>query len=161
MIGSGDNSIPWERGVPIFLGWRRIKKMNQLKRTIPFKTEVIEMLHQTPDIPSRNGCDKNRASGIRAAVSDMPTIEGGYVLPIPLNAPPVVISMHMKNCEIPNILRYSIPKAIASGSVRNTEKIVLPKNIKQKVTNIPIVPLIPMVIQKPLKIRVQFPAPKF
>jgi len=97
MIGSGDNSIPWERGVPIFQGWRRIKNMNQLKRTIPFKTDVIEILHQTPDIPSRNGCDKNRASGIRTAVSDMPTIEGGYVLPIPLNAPPVVISIHMKS----------------------------------------------------------------
>ena len=103
MIGSGDNNMPWERGVLSFLGWRLIKKMNQLKRTIPFKTDVIEMLHHTPDIPRRNGCDKNRASGIRAAVSDMPTIEGGYVLPIPLNAPPVVISIHMKNCEIPNI----------------------------------------------------------
>lgn len=119
------------------------------------------MLHQTPDIPSIEGCDKKSASGILAAVRDMPTIEGGYVFPIPLNAPPVVISMHMKSCEIPNILRYSIPKAIASDSVRNTENIVLPRKIKQKVTKIPIVPLIPMVIQKPLKMRFQWPAPKF
>jgi len=77
-----------------------------VKRTIPFKTDVIEMLHQTPAIPNIDGSVRNKASGIRAAVSDIPTIEGGYVLPIPLKAPPVEISIHMNACERPSIIRY-------------------------------------------------------
>ena len=68
---------PGESWMSLFPGWRRIRILNHVKRAIPFKTDVIEILHQTPDIPKIAGWDKKSASGIRAAVSDIPTIDGG------------------------------------------------------------------------------------
>ena len=45
------------------------------------------------------------AIGIRADVNTMETILGGRVLPNPLKAPCVAISMHIKSWEYPSIFK--------------------------------------------------------
>ena len=56
-------------------------------------------------------------------------IDGIYVLPIPLNAPEVIISMHINNWEYPSIFRYFAPSFIVSDSFINIVKILLPPKI--------------------------------
>ena len=64
----------------------------------------IVMLHQIPFSPSAV-CVSSMAKGIRAAVSTMPTTDGGTVRPKPANAPAVVISTLMNNWDTPRIIR--------------------------------------------------------
>ena len=49
--------------------------------------------------------DNTIAMGILAEVKTIETILGGNVLPNPLKAPCVAISMHMKSWENPSIIR--------------------------------------------------------
>ena len=79
--------------------------MNQVVSTIPFIILEILILHQTPFNPKRFGEDKIKAAGILSPVSIVLTRDGGNVFPIPLNAPAVAISMHIKNWDTPSILR--------------------------------------------------------
>jgi hypothetical protein len=64
------------------------------------------MLHQTLDRP--NTADNSNAPGILNVLKTMPLREGGTVFPSPLKALAVVISMHIKNCETPSILKFPL-----------------------------------------------------
>jgi hypothetical protein len=67
----------------------------------------------------------------------MLTKDGGKVFPIPLKAPAVVISIHIKSCDNPRILRYTTPYFILSFSGINTLKIGSAKKINKNVAKIP------------------------
>lgn len=64
---------------------------------MPFKMELMVIVHQMPLRPSSP--ESHMAKGIRKAVREMEIRLGGIVLPSPLNAPAVVISIHMKYSE--------------------------------------------------------------
>ena len=87
------------------------------------------MLHHTPLSPTI--VDNKSAPGILSALSTIPTIEGGTVLPRPLKAPAVVISIHMKSCETPSILKYTMPSLITAFSEIKIEKIGPERNIRR------------------------------
>lgn len=74
-----------------------------MTKTIPFMMLETEIAHHTPLTPKK--CENTRAIGILAEVKTMETILGGNVLPNPLKAPCVAISMHMKSWENPSIIR--------------------------------------------------------
>lgn len=67
-----------------------------MNRAIPFRVLDIVILHQIPLRPKAVPVS-NRARGILAEVSTIPTTDGGMVLPNPENAPAVAISTHMNN----------------------------------------------------------------
>ena len=59
--------------------------------------------HQIPFNPIKP--DKMIAPGMRMTLKIMPTKDGTIDLPIPLKAPAVVDSMHIKSCEKPMIIK--------------------------------------------------------
>ncbi len=71
------------------------KKANQMKSTTPLIMLEALMLHQAPDRPIM--AVRNITAGIRSEVNTIPTIDGGNVLPVPLNAPAVIISSIIKS----------------------------------------------------------------
>lgn len=72
--------------------------MNNAQTITPLNILEIDTLHQIPSNP-REVEAKKYANGIRAAVNTILIIEGGTVFPSPANAPAVVISTHINNCE--------------------------------------------------------------
>lgn len=69
-----------------------------ITNTTPLNTLVILIAHQIPSRP-RAVAANSIAPGIRRALNKIPTMDGGTVLPNPLNAPAVVISIHINNWE--------------------------------------------------------------
>ena len=63
------------------------------------------MLHHIPLRPRYSGLLSIYASGILAPVNIMLIADGIDVFENPLNIPHIVISIHMKICENPSILR--------------------------------------------------------
>ena len=82
-----------------------IININNVNSNIPFTILVPLMLHQTPFKPKAVIPLSNIAIGILSPVSIILTKDGVTVFPNPENAPVVVISIHIKNCEYANILR--------------------------------------------------------
>ncbi|MPM78167.1 hypothetical protein SDC9_125178 [bioreactor metagenome] len=73
------------------------KNTNIVISNIPLNTLLIVTLHHTPFSPSISGLDKIYANGTLAPVKIMLIIDGIYVLPRPLNAPIVIISIHINS----------------------------------------------------------------
>lgn len=119
------------------------------------------MLHQIPKSPKLVLLNIN-AKGILKILKTIPIKVGGRVLPIPLKAPAVPISIVMKNCDKPKILRYLAPSFIAIGSlgVKIVNSGLAPKTNKI-VAKIPILPNICIPLWYPSLILSNFLAPKF
>jgi len=90
----------------------------------------------TPDTP-RLVREKRKARRGVAELLTMPAIEGGKVLPVPLNAPEATASRFMESWEKAKIKRYRFPREMSAGSERNTEKILAPWVRKRTVIMLP------------------------
>ena len=90
-----------ELGFPFLCNTR----MYQNIRAKPLIMLEILMAHQMPNMPKALSVDNAMAAGMREPVNTIPTTDGGTVLPMPLKAPRVIISMIMKTWETAKILR--------------------------------------------------------
>ena len=106
---------------------------------VPFAMLLMLMLHQTDDRELLQRCINTMAIGIRRIVSDIPVIAGIFVLPQPKKAPVAISSTHIKIWENPRMVRYSLPIAMLSASLRKMENNVPEKTINMIEVMSPIV----------------------
>lgn len=106
---------------------------------VPFAILLMLMLHQTDVRELLQRWINARAIGIRRTVSEIPVIAGIFVLPQPKKAPVAISSTHIKSWENPRMVRYSLPIATLSVSLRKIENKVPGKTINMMEVMRPIV----------------------
>ncbi len=135
--------------------------LNTASRIVPFKILETEIDHQTELSANSVVAHKIRADGILSPLMTILFSDGIKVFPMPFNAPPVMISMHMKICEILMILKNIAPAAMVSFSFTKMEKSSSPAKKKSKVEKIPAAMDSFIAILKPLAMRSGLLLPKF